>query len=66
MKTEKINSNCVDCVYQGKVAGGDVHCAYIFKVGKRRPCPPGDECTVKVGYKKRTYPKKKGKAKEYG
>lgn len=65
MKAAKINSNCVDCCYRG-VVGVDVYCAYIFKVGKPRPCPPGDECTVKVGYKKRLYPQKKGKAKEDG
>lgn len=54
------NRNCVDCVYRGLLVN-EVHCAYILKVGYSRPCPPGDECTVKVGYKKRTYPKKKGK-----
>ena len=51
------NKNCADCVYKGIIAN-EAHCAYIFKVGKPRPCPPGDECTVKVGYKRRHYPKK--------
>lgn len=53
-------SNCADCVYKG-MAGELPHCAYIFKTGQRRPCPPGDECTVKVPYRKRIYPKRKKK-----
>jgi hypothetical protein len=23
-------------------------CDYIFKTGKRRPCPPGKDCTVRI------------------
>lgn len=53
------NRNCVDCVYKGLLVN-EVHCAYIFKVGHSRPCPPGDECTVKVG-KKSAWKRKKGK-----
>ena len=55
----KNNRNCVDCVYKGLVEGVP-HCAYIFKVGYSRPCPPGDLCTVKVS-KKPAWKKKKGK-----
>ena len=41
-------SNCDNCVYR-TVIGGTSGCNYLFVTGKRRPCPPGDECTVKVG-----------------
>ena len=51
------NKNCADCVYKGIIAN-EPHCAYIFKTGHSRGCPPGDECTKKVGYRKRLYPKK--------
>ena len=40
-------NNCWNCVYRGTVEGIP-HCAYIFKTGHRRPCPPGDACTEKV------------------
>lgn len=52
------NKNCVDCAYRGSISGVYVHCAYIFATGHKRPCPPGDECTVKVGCRRRHYPKK--------
>lgn len=42
------NKNCDNCVYRAVVGGVDC-CGYLFKTGHRRPCPPGDECTVKVG-----------------
>ena len=51
-------SNCSDCVYKGTIENRP-HCAYILKTNRRRPCPPGDECTVKVSYRKRIYPKRK-------
>ena len=39
---------CEGCVYYG----GDYEitkcCNYIFIEDKRRPCPPGKDCTVKV------------------
>lgn len=42
--------NCFNCVYRGKF--GDTHCcSYILVTGRRRPCPPGDGCTVKIGRK---------------
>lgn len=43
-------SNCDDCVYR-VIVGGMASCDYLFRTGQRRPCPPGDECTVKVGRK---------------
>ena len=31
---------CLDCGY-----GGELGCNYLFIIGRRRPCPPGDACT---------------------
>lgn len=42
------SKNCDNCVYR-VVVGGMTSCDYLFRVGHPRPCPPGDECTVKVG-----------------
>lgn len=42
------SKNCDDCVYRIKV-GGLACCNYMFSTGQRRPCPPGDACTEKVG-----------------
>lgn len=39
---------CEGCIYHG-YAGGDWRCCdYIFIEDKRRPCPPGKDCTVKT------------------
>lgn len=40
--------HCKGCIYLGCVGGGMGCCNYIFIEGKRRPCPPGKECTVKT------------------
>lgn len=53
-------NNCATCFYHGK-CGGLVCCDYLSKTGQRRPCPPGDACTVKVAYRKRSYPLRKKK-----
>ena len=53
-------SNCADCYYKG-IVENTPYCAYIFKTDHPRPCPPGDECTVKVPYRKRVYPKREKK-----
>lgn len=37
---------CRDCVY-----GWKSYCTYILITGHRRPCPPGDECTVRITIK---------------
>ena len=37
---------CKDCVYY--MGGFTKFCQYIFVEDKRRPCPPGKDCTVKV------------------
>ena len=51
-------NNCTSCWYHGKCAGM-VCCNFLFKTGQIRPCPPGDACTVKVPYRRRSYPKRK-------
>ncbi len=47
---------CYGCIYLSLVAGEHPCCNYIFMENKRRPCPPGEGCTVKItdkGVKKR-------------
>lgn len=57
---------CDDCCYSSKMGCGDSrYCAYIFKTGRRRPCPPGDACTEKVP-RKVIRRKKKGVSNEQG
>lgn len=38
---------CFGCVYMGVLQGSTPMCNYIFMEDKRRPCPPGEGCTVK-------------------
>ncbi len=42
------DSYCNGCIYKGLVNGNAPCCNYIFMEDKRRPCPPGEGCTVKV------------------
>lgn len=42
------NSYCNGCIYKGLVQGHVPCCNYIFMEDKRRPCPPGEGCTVKM------------------
>ncbi len=42
------DENCYDCRYFGGKAENAWCCNYIFIAGQRRPCPPGDGCTVKL------------------
>ena len=51
--------SCAECFYFGGLTLGGRTCNYIFIVGKRRPCPPGDHCTVRK-------PKTQTDAKEDG
>lgn len=45
----KVSRNCGDCFYRGMLTSGNIpYCGFILKTGKRRPCPAGDGCTVKV------------------
>ena len=40
---------CDACVYRKVFTGGWLpYCDYLCMVGKRRPCPAGDGCTVRV------------------
>lgn len=40
---------CDNCVYHGRIHGrGPRCCLYLIMTYERRPCPPGDGCTVKV------------------
>lgn len=43
---------CIGCAYFGGENSVNNSCNYIFIVGKRRPCPPGKDCTVKKPRKK--------------
>lgn len=51
------NDYCKGCIYQGYAGGEQRCCDYIFIEGKRRPCPPGKDCTVKTTERKRKAPK---------
>lgn len=43
---------CDNCVYCGKFTSGAIrYCNYFMRTNQRRPCPPGEGCTVKVGRK---------------
>lgn len=44
-------NNCDNCVYYKKINDCERYCSYIFVENHRRPCPPGDECTVKIARK---------------
>ncbi len=50
--------NCQDCILFGGNSETCKTCNYIFIKDKMRPCPPGDECTVKIPKKKRSPQKK--------
>lgn len=39
---------CKGCVYATSYAYEAYFCEYLLQTGKRRPCPPGKLCTVKV------------------
>lgn len=44
---------CYDCIYW---QGHDEHCMcchYLLVTDKRRPCPPGKDCTVKIKRKRK-------------
>ena len=58
-----LGRNCIDCAYHGKVYHY-VLCNYLEKGGTMRPCPGGDACTVKVPFKRRSYPAKRKKVQE--
>ncbi|MCD7755514.1 MAG: hypothetical protein LUJ09_04175 [Firmicutes bacterium] len=41
------NQPCSGCAYYYGNSESDVCCNYLLKTGKRRPCPPGKDCTVR-------------------
>lgn len=47
--SEKNGGNCDDCHYYRMFRSGGRYCSYILDTGRKRPCPPGEGCTVKVG-----------------
>jgi hypothetical protein len=44
---DKHKSGCEGCDYFFGDYESNKCCNYIFIEGKRRPCPPGKDCTVK-------------------
>lgn len=40
-------ANCRDCIYSFYIDGRTRGCGYLLITDKRRPCPPGEGCTVK-------------------
>ncbi len=47
-----MDEKCGGCRYSVPVYIGDgdelmTACVYILRTGKRRPCPPGEGCTVR-------------------
>lgn len=54
---------CRDCRFSVPVYIGDGDelmncCVYILRMGRRRPCPPGEACTVRETAGMDTYPVK--------
>lgn len=41
------DATCKDCIYSTDGSSHEYNCVYILYIGKRRPCPPGIDCTVK-------------------
>ena len=49
-----VDKYCIGCKYYTEIYLKLHYCSYLFREGKRRPCPAGKGCTVK----------KKGKPKK--
>ena len=56
-----IDSYCNNCIYRAMVTNYMGCCTYLLRTDKRRPCPPGKGCTVKVRMKVRRKKKKEEK-----
>lgn len=43
-------TRCRDCDYGLPIYQGDdvliMGCTYVLRTGRRRPCPPGEECSI--------------------
>jgi hypothetical protein len=57
-----VNKFCDDCWYCCKLADGLRCCNYLLKTNHRRPCPPGEGCTVKI--KRKVYRRRKKNAED--
>lgn len=44
----KGDAYCDKCVYRKILTCGLAYCSYLLDTERRRPCPPGEGCTVKV------------------
>ena len=44
--------DCLNCIYYRGFASDVFMCNYYLDTGKRRPCPPGKDCTVRVPRKR--------------
>lgn len=54
MRSEScVDKHCVGCKYYYMISETLCYCSYIFQEDKRRPCPPGKDCTVKKKKRKR-------------
>lgn len=54
MKTEwHGDKHCEGCHYYRCICTGWMGCNYILLTGKKRPCPPGKDCTVKKEKRRR-------------
>lgn len=47
------DKHCVGCYFYRCICTGWVGCHYILLTGKKRPCPPGKDCTVKKERRRR-------------
>lgn len=49
---KKINEQaCRGCIYSVRYRTNGYYCDYLTRVGKRRPCPGGKECTERKTYR---------------
>ena len=48
MKKESgVDRHCLGCKYYCSIYPELYYCSYLIQTDKRRPCPPGKDCTVK-------------------
>lgn len=50
---KRVSNPCKGCVHLHYITDTMPYCSYIFDTGKKRPCPPGEGCTVKLTLKKK-------------
>lgn len=61
MTFKERGSYCAGCIYYKGVNAYSKTCDYLLDTGIIRPCPPGEGCTVRTAYKKRTWKRRKKK-----